>query len=243
MTLRLSPSLDAAGLNPAFAARRRLHIPGFLETGSAEAVVAAMEAFDDWKVSVSAGGEFFELPLKGRVAAEPGKQGWIDGARVDGAEPRMQYIFDTRRLDMEPEEAPRDAVTEVLDFLNGPDFLAFVRGVTGDERIDFADAQATRYRPGHVLTGHDDAAEGKNRLYAYVLNLTRDWRADWGGVLAFEGADGHIEEGFVPAFNALNLFAVPMRHAVTQVAGFAPRDRLSITGWLRSHEPVQSLVR
>jgi Rps23 Pro-64 3,4-dihydroxylase Tpa1-like proline 4-hydroxylase len=197
-----------------------------------------MEAFDGWKVSVSAGDEFFELPLSGRVAAEPGKQGWIDGARVDGSEPRMQYIFDTRRLDMEPEDAPRDVVSEVTGFLNGPDFLAFVRTVTGDDRIDFADAQATRYRPGHVLTGHDDAAEGKNRLYAYVLNLTRDWRADWGGVLAFEGADGHIDEGFAPAFNALNLFAVPMRHAVTQVASFAPRDRLSITGWLRSRQPI-----
>ena len=238
MTLRLSPALDVAALRMAFEARRRLHIPGVLDPDSAGAVVAAMEAFDEWKVSVSAGGEFFELPLRGRVAAEPGKQGWIDGARVDGAEPRMQYIFDTRRLDMEPEDAPRDAVSEVPEFLNGPDFLAFVRGVTGDGRIDFADAQATRYRPGHVLTGHDDAAEGKNRLYAYVLNLTRDWRADWGGVLAFEGADGHIEEGFAPAFNALNIFAVPMRHAVTQVASFAPRDRLSITGWLRSHQTV-----
>jgi SM-20-related protein len=238
VTLRLSPSLDAAALRKAFEPRRRLHIPDVLDAESAGAVVAAMEAFDGWKVSVSAGGEFFELPLSGRLAAEPGKQGWIDGARVDGADPRMQYIFDTRRLDMEPEDAPRDAVSEVLDFLNGADFLAFVRTVTGDDRIDFADAQATRYRPGHVLTGHDDAAEGKNRLYAYVLNLTRDWRADWGGVLAFEGADGHIEGGFAPAFNALNIFAVPMRHAVTQVASFAPRDRLSITGWLRSNQTV-----
>jgi SM-20-related protein len=238
VTLRLSPSLDAAALRKAFEARRRLHIPDVLDAESAGAVVAAMEAFDGWKVSVSAGGEFFELPLSGRLAAEPGKQGWIDGARVDGADPRMQYIFDTRRLDMEPEDAPRDAVSEVLDFLNGADFLAFVRTVTGDDRIDFADAQATRYRPGHVLTGHDDAAQGKNRLYAYVLNLTRDWRADWGGVLAFEGADGHIEGGFAPAFNALNIFAVPMRHAVTQVASFAPRDRLSITGWLRSNQTV-----
>ena len=238
MTLRLSSLLDAAALNAAFSVRRRLHIPGVFDPDSAEAVVAAMEAFDGWKVSVSAGGEIFELPLSGRAAAEPGKQGWIDGARVDGGEPRMQYIFDTRRLDMEPEDAPHDAVSEVPGFLNGPDFLAFVRGVTGDDRIDFADAQATRYRPGHVLTGHDDTAAGKNRLYAYVLNLTREWRPDWGGVLAFEGADGHLEEGFAPAFNALNIFAVPMRHAVTQVASFAPRDRLSITGWLRSHQAV-----
>lgn len=55
---------------------------------------------------------------------------------------------------------------------------------------------------------------------------------------AFEGADGHIEEGFAPAFNALNIFAVPMRHAVTQAPSFAPRDRLSITDWLRSNETI-----
>jgi SM-20-related protein len=238
VTLRLSPALDVAALHRAFGVRRRLHIPGVLDPDSAEAVTAAMEAYDGWKVSVAAGGEAFELPLSGRVAAEPGKQSWIDQARVDGAEPRMQYIFDTRRLDLEPEDAEPDAVSAVLDFLNGPDFIAFARAVTGDDRIDFADAQATRYRPGHVLTGHDDTAAGKNRLYAYVLNLTRDWHPDWGGVLTFEGADGHVEQGFVPAFNALNLFAVPMRHAVTQVASFAPRDRLSITGWLRAHEVV-----
>jgi SM-20-related protein len=238
VTLRLSPALDVPALREAFAARRRLHIPGVLDPDSAGALVDAMEAFDDWKASVSAGGEFFELPLKARRAAEPGKQAWIDAARVDGADARMQYIFDTRRLDLEAAERPRDAVGAIPALLNGPEFLALVRAVTGDDRIDFADAQATRYRPGHVLTGHDDAAEGKNRLYAYVLNLTRGWRADWGGVLTFEGAGGHIEEGFAPAFNALNLFAVPMRHAVTQVASFAPRDRLSITGWLRSHQTV-----
>ena len=238
MTLRLSPALDVAALRKGFAMHRRLHIPGVLDPDSAEAVVAAMEAFDGWKVSVSAGGETFELPLTGRVAAEPGKQGWIDQARVDGAEARMQYIFDTRRLDMEPEDMPRDVVSEVPGFLNGPDFIAFMHAVTGDDRIDFADAQATRYRPGHVLTGHDDMAAGKNRLYAYVLNLTRGWRTDWGGVLTFEGTDGHVDQGFAPAFNALNIFAVPMRHAVTQVASFAARDRLSITGWLRSNQPV-----
>jgi hypothetical protein len=103
VSLRLSPALDVPALHTAFRARRRLHIPGILDHDSAGALVAAMEAFDGWKVSVSAGGELFELPLRGRVAAEPGKQGWIDGARVDGAESRMQYIFDTRRLDLEPE--------------------------------------------------------------------------------------------------------------------------------------------
>ena len=118
------------------------------------------------------------------------------------------------------------------------DTNVLLRAVTGDERIDFADAQASRYRPRHLLTAHNDLSAGKNRLYAYVLNLTREWRADWGGVLMFQGDDGHVEHGWTPAFNALNLFTVPTRHAVSQVAVHAPRDRLSIVGWLRSNSPV-----
>lgn len=235
-TLALSPSLDVAALNAAFKVHRRLHIPDVLTPDSAEALTAAMEAYDGWRVSVHAGGERFEIPLSGGRAAEPGKQSWIDQAALNGADANMQYIFDTRRITVEGiGDDVQDAVAAVPAFLNSPDFIAFMRGVTGDDRIDFADAQATRYRPGHVLTGHNDDAEGKNRLYAYVLNLTRDWRVDWGGALIFPGADGQIEQGFVPRFNALNIFAVPMDHAVTQVASFAAADRLSITGWLRSN--------
>ena len=83
-----------------------------------------------------------------------------------------------------------------------------------------------------MLTAHNDVSAGMNRLYGYVLNFSREWR----GNLVFYGPDGHIEHGGVPAFNALNLFVVPTRHAVTQVASFAARDRLSMVGWVRSNQ-------
>lgn len=236
--IRLGADLDVDALARAFEARRRLRIPGILEAASAEAVAAVLEAETRWKTTVAAGGDFFELPLNGDRAEDPSKQAWLDDARLDGAATRMQYIFDTRRLGADHEADEPDAADAVLAFLNGESFLGFVRAVTGDDRIDFLDGQASRYRPGHVLTTHSDLSTGKNRLFAYVLNLTREWRADWGGTLVFHGPDGHIAEGFVPAFNALNLFEVPMSHAVTQVASFAGAPRLSITGWIRSHQPV-----
>ncbi|WGM32816.1 2OG-Fe(II) oxygenase family protein [Brevundimonas sp. NIBR11] len=239
--IRLSPDLDVQALATAFAAnRRRLHIPGILDADSAEAVGGVLEAETQWKATVAAGGTFLELPLNGRVAADPAKQAWLDEAAVDGTNPLIQYIFDTRRLtaDRELGLARGDAADGTLDFLNSKAFIGFARAVTGDDRIDFADAQASRYRPGHVLMAHTDASAGKNRVYGYVLNFSRGWRADWGGHLVFYGPDGHVEGGWVPAFNALNLFAVPTPHAVTQVATFAPQDRLSIVGWLRSNSPV-----
>lgn len=236
--MRLSPDLDVPALARAFAAGgKRLHVPGVLSPDSAEAVAKVLEAETRWKTTVAAGGTFLELPLNGRVAEDPAKQSWLDEAAVDGSSPLTQYIFDTRRLSGDV-EGGNDAADAVVDFLNSPNFIAFARAVTGDDRIDLADAQASRYRPGHVLTAHNDVSPGKNRLYGYVLNFSRDWRADWGGNLVFYGPDGHIEHGWAPAFNALNLFVVPTRHAVTQVASFAAKDRLSIVGWLRSNTKV-----
>ena len=93
-----------------------------------------------------------------------------------------------------------------------------------------ADAQATCYRPGHFLTRHDDYIDG--RLVAYVLNFTPAWNPDWGGMLLFTDERGHVEEGYVPAWNALNFLKVPQTHAVSLVAPFAGGLRYSITGWL-----------
>ena len=69
------------------------------------------------------------------------------------------------------------------------------------------------------------------------MNLTARWRADWGGMLLFLDDEDHVAEGYMPAFNSLNIFKVPQRHAVSIVAPFAGEPRLSITGWLRARKP------
>ena len=127
-----------------------------------------------------------------------------------------------------------DILRDAVAFLNGERFLTFARNLTGFQDIAFADAQATLYGPGHFLTLHDDAVEGKNRRAAYVLNLTENWREDWGGYLNFFDKVGNIEAAYKPAFNALNIFAVPAAHSVGLVAPFAGALRCSITGWLRA---------
>ena len=50
---------------------------------------------------------------------------------------------------------------------------------------------------------------------------------EWGGVLQFYD---HIEQGYLPTFNALNLFSVPRRHSVAQIAMFGGM-RCAISGW------------
>jgi len=134
---------------------------------------------------------------------------------------------------LDPYLQPRHYHARVVEFLNSPAFISVMRRLTGMEAIAFADANATLYRPGDFLSAHNDLVPGQNRLAAYVISMTPDWRADWGGVLQFLDAGMNVEEGYVPAFNALNLFRVPRAHQVSRVAP-GGGSRYSITGWLRS---------
>lgn len=163
----------------------------------------------------------------------PQKQG-LAQAIQKAATSDFQYLYDNYPIYDAVQDGSAPPVWKtVCDFLNGDTFLALMRDVTGEARIAMANAQLTRFRRGHFLTEHSDAAEGKNRYYAYVLNLTPIWRIDWGGLLAFHGEDGNVSEAFTPRFNALNLLKVPSPHSVTQVALSAGGERISITGWLR----------
>lgn len=175
-----------------------------------------------------------DFPAAWLASLEPGQKQALGQAVQAAATDDFQYLYDNHPIyDLAQTGAAEPVWAELLAFLNGEPFLDLMRDLTGEARIAMADAQLTRYRRGHFLTTHDDTAEGKNRHYAYVLGLTPGWRIDWGGLLAFHGADGNVAEAFTPRFNTLSLLKVPAPHSVTQVALSAGGDRISITGWLR----------
>ena len=183
-------------------------------------------------------GKGYDFALDTLDAMPADKRAAMDAAFIEGGKAGFQYQFDAWRLSDHMEAGARQGgalapIEAVYDLVNSRAFLDFIAALTGETRAAYADAQATRYRPGDFLTAHDDEVEGKNRLFAYVLNFTPAWRPDWGGLLAFHDADGHVSEAYSPTFNALNIFRVPQTHAVTQVASFAAGPRLSITGWIR----------
>lgn len=237
-SLKLTPGLDPGRLAAAFARFGRLHLPGILPLAQARGVSAALATATPWHKSMHIGGKAYDFALETLAAMPAERRAALDAAMVEGGKAGFQYQFDAWRLSdlMEAGQragGPLALLESVYDLLNSEAFLQFVRKLTGDPRPAYVDAQATRYRAGDFLSVHDDGVEGKKRLYAYVLNFTPAWRTDWGGLLAFYDADGHVAEAYVPTFNALNIFRVPQLHAVTQVASYAAGERLSITGWIR----------
>lgn len=226
----LNPRLDRAALTKEFARTGRIHIPDILTEASAVRLYRALHQETPWTVTLNKGQDFLDFEK-----LTPEERGRMALGAFERAHSNFQYIFDNHRLSRngEPYFDPGHYLAKLVAFLNAPHFLAFMREVTGLDAIAWTDAQATLYRPGDFLTTHDDQTGGHKRLAAYVLNMTPGWRPDWGGILQFIDGRGHVAEGYVPAFNALNVFRVPALHAVSQVA-FYGGYRYSITGWFHA---------
>ena len=240
--LSLNERDDWAALSERFAVAGRAQIPAFLSAPSADALRRALLARQDWRHVISGGAKVFEV-ARTDLDAMPAQQiAALEGALHAEAAHGFRFRYDLIRTPepLPPLEGKRIGADEDLligfaRLMNAPATLDAVRRLALDIDIAFADAQATRYSPGDFLTRHDDAVAGKGRRMAYVLGLTPDWAAEWGGLLLFHGADGSVVETFAPRFNALSLFAVPQSHSVSFIAPYAGAARLSVTGWLRAH--------
>ena len=233
--LRLAAQHDRALYARVFQNGGRIHIPGALADADAALLHRALTE-TRWSVAINGAEGVFDIP-EAQFAAlgDADRAKFFSAANARGGAGGFQFLY--KRLILsdhgEPFAGEPRVLARVVALLNSPAFLDFARAVTGDASIRFADAQATLYEPGHFLTAHDDLHEEKGRRAAFVLSMTKAWRADFGGLLLFLDEDSHVAEGYCPAFNALNIFRVPQMHCVSAVAPFAPRGRFSITGWFR----------
>lgn len=228
---RLNPALDIDALAGAYRAHGRLQITEFLDTAGVSALYHELVDSPHWRLTANRGEQILDFDLDEVAAWSPDRHALLDRAVTMGGRLGFQFRYDVIRLG--ERTAPRLAA--FADFLSSPELVAFLRRLTGCDDIDFADAHASRYRPGHFLTMHDDRVDTMHRHAAYVLNLTPEWRPDWGGLLQFYDARGNVARGFTPGFNILNLFSVPQPHSVSWVTPLAAAPRYAITGWLRSH--------
>ena len=227
----LNPALDRKTIAEVFRNNGRVHIGNVLTPESAARIHRCLTRETDYELSLTTPDGIQSLRRQDNSPAQIAAAGRM---AQEAARTGFAFQYD-KHLISERGEAYADPVhylAKVTAFLNGAPFLDFCRAVSGLSAIARADAQATCYRSGHFLTRHDDAVDGLGRLAAYVLNFTPGWNPDWGGILLFPDAHGHVEEGYVPAFNALNLLKVPQAHAVSLVPPFAGAARYSITGWL-----------
>jgi SM-20-related protein len=230
----INNDLDLEHYRRQLAAHKRVQVRDYLQPDAAARLESCLANEVPWTLALRDGAgprtiahaEYaaFDAATSARVLAAT-----ADSARGGG----FRFAYDSYMMVTAYREQrdPGLLLHGVLEFFNSPEHIAFVRALTGDARIRRINAQATRYRAGHFLRYHTDEDVDEGRLYAYVLNLSRHWHADWGGLLQFIDGDGRISDTYLPTWNSLSLFAVPAGHAVSMVAPWADGDRLAITGW------------
>jgi Rps23 Pro-64 3,4-dihydroxylase Tpa1-like proline 4-hydroxylase len=224
------------GAGRSFAQSGILRIVDLFETELADSLHQHLDSEVEWSRVVSQGELAWDLTPEAVATMDEGKEKAFLAQVHETARNGFQFLFDSRIVSDDPKEraAKGQLLDQVLEGLNHPDSLDIFRKITGASDIRVVDGQATRYLPGHFLTSHDDGIDGQNRIAAYVINLTRGWRTDWGGLLQFHNAGGDVPLSLKPGFNTIHLFRVPQMHSVSYVTPFAGAPRYAITGWLRS---------
>lgn len=227
----INNDLDITALKKAFALKRRLQIQNFLQDSSAEQINICLQHQVPW---VSAERGFPDTPIDPSTVHDAHASALLEAQlRAKNA----FHFYYERYLIIDAIKAQRDPgllIHRVLEFFNSPEFLDFIRYFANDPTLNMVSAQATRYRPGQFLRLHNDKHDDEGRKFAYVLNLSKAWQADWGGLLHFIDEEQEMLDSFVPHWNSLSLFAVPVNHYVSMVMPWAETDRYAITGWWHS---------
>jgi Rps23 Pro-64 3,4-dihydroxylase Tpa1-like proline 4-hydroxylase len=233
-----NPDLDRKQLAEAFARDGKVRIADVLRPDFADALFRCLTNDVPWRLMYynhgARGPEVVGRLFPEQRAAMSQADTEAMLARVN-AEARTEFhylyeaydVLDARRRKLDPGLL----LQQFLDFMGSDELFDLVRDVSGDEEFNRVDCHACRYMPGHFLKEHADVSPFETRKMAYVFYFTRDWHPDFGGLTYFLDEDGKVTDTFVPDYNSLTLFKVPVAHCVSQVASFAPRPRNSITGW------------
>ncbi|MCH8081467.1 MAG: 2OG-Fe(II) oxygenase [Proteobacteria bacterium] len=233
--IRLNPDHDVKAYREAFARDKMLHIPNILVPEAAKRLHRCLTEEISWNLTYNDDEGLQHLFASKMAKMTPAERVALQQKVLQRAKTgKFQFFFGSFAIeDAYKENIVRDMyISRFYEFVNSEPFLDFMREITGFKTIAHATQQATAYGPGHFLTDHNDFEPGKSRKVAMVFNLTPEWKAEWGGILEFIDQEGKTTSGLIPSFNALNFFAVPRRHVVTQVATYSPAIRYAITGWL-----------
>lgn len=236
----LNPELDIDKIASDFSMKRRLLVPDILAPEAAAKLEECLRNEVPWELAYMKDGSGHTLKAEELREMTPESWRTLMAEVQSTARQGYQFLFGTYQIVTAWKEK-RDMhlfVHRFFEFLNSPPMIEFVRRVTGHKDIIKADAQATRFLPGHYLRRHNDYEQKTPtdiRRAAYVFNFSRDWQADWGGQLQFMDESGNVTESWLPRYNHLSLFEVPVFHSVSCIAPYATLPRLSITGWFRTH--------
>ena len=233
----INPRLDADAVRTELERAGVVQVRDYLEQPLADELFGCLDRGLRWDLAYSCNGQgrLLKHDELGRMTPQQVRQA-VDSA-FDFSRSRFQFAYNTFKVidSYLAKEYEDHLLYRVADAFHRPEHLEFVRRLTGVAGVQRMDVIAARYLSGHFLTLHDDVVEAEGREVAYVLNLTRGWRPEWGGLLHIvNDTQQHVVRTFTPEFNTMVLFRPPLWHFVSQVASYAAGPRYTLTGWMLS---------
>ena len=185
MSFSLSISLDREAIHQDFERRGYAHIPDVLLSVDADRIYKTLLGETPWNFVFSDRGKHVDMTRAQLDAMDKQQIVQLQQDIYAQAQDSFQYCYNNYPIfdAFHSGENKGHPLHDFYEWLNTENFLDFARAITGHDDISFLDAQATRYKPGHFLTTHDDSHEEKSRRAAYIFSFTPDWPADWGGFL------------------------------------------------------------
>jgi Rps23 Pro-64 3,4-dihydroxylase Tpa1-like proline 4-hydroxylase len=119
------------------------------------------------------------------------------------------------------------------NILNSKSFIDLLNEITGLELTTLTTLFLSKYSSGNFLSPHSDKGNGS---LAFVINLTKYWKPQYGGILHFmDEFRKEIINSYVPTFNTFLIFYIPkdngIPHFISHVSPNVKVSRYAITGW------------
>ena len=115
------------------------------------------------------------------------------------------------------------------EHLRTTEFVNLLEQLTGEKLSRKIDISGFIYDDTDHLLPHDDKLEG--RKIAFVINLSKKWKAKYGGQLDFFKGK-KIAKSLVPEWNSFVIFTVKPGKTFHQVREvLVDKKRLSLAGW------------
>lgn len=119
------------------------------------------------------------------------------------------------------------------NILNSKSFIDLLNEITGLELSTLTTLFLSKYSSGNFLSPHSDKGNGS---LAFVINLTKYWKPQYGGILHFmDEYRKEIINSYVPTFNTFLIFYIPKEngipHFISHVSPNVKVSRYAITGW------------
>lgn len=240
MKFEINPNLDTDSLRDTFLKTKKVVVSNFLTEESANILYnffAKDMPEEWWKASYmnfdsESQDGYGDVVFTERTSENKSliKQKLIESQKVF-LSGNFSYFFD--RTDDDHVDMCTCVECEYRKFVASDEVFKWFSYLIDSEITSTGEFFASRFLPNHFLAPHHDHEKGK---IATVLNLSKNWKPEWGGCLHFmdenyENVVRHVQ----PSFNKLSVFDIPsangIPHYVSHVVPMCKQGRISFTGW------------